>query len=62
MKQYNKTPDKELSDMEIANLSDAEFKSLVVRMPRDLIEYSKSKRGEMNATLSEIKEKSTGKQ
>ena len=34
-----KTPGKELSKMEIANLSDAEFKTLVIRMLRDLIEY-----------------------
>ena len=28
MKEQNKTPEKELSDMEIANLSDAEFKTM----------------------------------
>ena len=39
MKEQNKTPEKELSKMEIANLSDAEFKTLVIRMLRDLIEY-----------------------
>ena len=30
MKEQNKTPEKELSEMEIANLSDAEFKILVI--------------------------------
>ena len=29
IKQQNKTPEKELNKMEIANLSDAEFKTLV---------------------------------
>ena len=28
----NKTPEKELSEMEITSLSDAEFKTLVIRM------------------------------
>ena len=33
------TPEKELNKMEITNLSDAEFKALVVRMLKELIEY-----------------------
>ena len=32
MKGQNRTPEKELSDAEIANLCDADFKILVVRM------------------------------
>ena len=32
MKEQNKTPEKELNEMEISNLSDAEFKTLVIRM------------------------------
>ena len=39
MKEQNKTLEKELSEMEIANLSDAESKTLVIRMLRELIEY-----------------------
>ena len=39
--------------MEIANLSDAEFKTLVLRMLKELVEYGKSIREEMKATLSE---------
>ena len=53
MKEQIKTPEKELSDKEIANLSDAECKTLVIRMLRELIEYSKHIRKEMKATLSE---------
>ena len=41
--------------MEIANLSNAEFKTLVIRMLRELTEYGKSVREELKATLSEIK-------
>ena len=33
--------------MEIANLSDAEFKTLVMRMLKELTEYSKNIREEM---------------
>ena len=32
MKGQTKTPEKELNEMEISNLSDAEFKTLVIRM------------------------------
>ena len=39
MKEQNKTPEKELNKMEIANLSDAQFKTLVIRMLKELIEY-----------------------
>ena len=38
MKEQIKTPEKELSDKEIANLSDAEFKTLVIRMLTELFE------------------------
>ena len=46
--------------MEITNLSDAQFKTLVVRMLRELIEYGESIREEMKATLSEIKKNIQG--
>ena len=54
MKEWNKTPEKELSDKEIANLSDAEFKTLVIRMSKET-EYGKNIREEMKITLTEIK-------
>ena len=60
MKEQIKTPEKELSDEEIGNLSDAEFKTLVIRMLRELIEYSKHIKEEMKATLSEIKKNPQG--
>ena len=39
MKEQIKTVEKELSDKEMANLSDAQFKTLVIRMLTELIEY-----------------------
>ena len=38
MKEQIKTPGKELNKMEISNLSDAEFKTLIVRMLKELSE------------------------
>ena len=37
MKEQNKTPEKELNKMEMTNLSDAEFKTLVISMLQELI-------------------------
>ena len=59
-KEQNKTPEKELNETEIANLLDAEFKTLVIRMLRELTEYGKSVREEVKATLSEIKKNPQG--
>ena len=39
MKKQIKTPEKELSNEEIGNLSDAEFKTLLIRMLTEMIEY-----------------------
>ena len=36
MKEQIKTPEEELNKMEISNLSEAEFKTLVVRMLKEL--------------------------
>ena len=41
--------------MEIANLSDSEFKILVIKMLKELTEYGKNIREEMTVTLSEMK-------
>ena len=38
MKELSKPSERELSDEEIANLSDAEFKTLVIKMLIELIE------------------------
>ena len=39
MKEQIKTVEKELSDKEMANLSDAQFKTLVIRMLTEMVEY-----------------------
>ena len=39
MEKQNKTPKKELNKMDISNLSEAEFKTLVIRMLKDFIGY-----------------------
>ena len=57
-KEQIKTPEKELDKMEISNLSDAEFKTLVIRMLQELTRYFysiKKTQAEMKVTLSEIK-------
>ena len=38
MKEHIKIPEKELNEVEISNLSDAEFKTLVIRMLKELSE------------------------
>ena len=60
MKEQIKTPEKELSDKEIDNLSDVEFKTLVMRMLTQLIELSHKMKEEMKATQSEIKQNIQG--
>ena len=58
MKEQNKTPEKELNKMEISNLSDAEFKTLVIRMLKELSEdlnSIKKIQSETKDTLIEIK-------
>ena len=39
MEEQIKAPEKILSDEEIANLSDEQFKTLVIRMLTELVEY-----------------------
>ena len=46
--------------MEITNVSNAEFQTLVIRMLKELIEYGKNIREEMEVTLSKIKKNLQG--
>ena len=55
MKEQIKTPEKELSDEEIANLSYAEFKTVVICMLREMIEYGCKIKEEVKVMQSEIK-------
>ena len=56
MKEQNKTSERELSNEEIDNLFDAEFKTLVIRMLPELIELDCKMKEEMKAMQSVIKE------
>ena len=57
MTEHFKAPEKiQLSEEEIANLADAQFKTLVIRMLTELVEYGRKLKEKMKAMLSEIKE------
>ena len=60
MKEQFRTLEKYLSNKEIANLSDAEFKTPVIRMLTELTEFGCKMKGEMKAIQSEIKENIQG--
>ena len=60
MREQIKTPEKQLSDKEIANLSDAEFKTLVIRMLTEMVDYGHKIEEKVRAMKSEIKENVQG--
>ena len=65
IKEQIKSPEKELNEREISNLSDAEFKTLVMWMLKEFSEdlsSLKNIQSETKATLSEKKEQFIGKQ
>ena len=58
MKGQNKTPEKELNKVKMSNLSDPEFKTLVIRMLKELSDDLNSVKKiqlELKDTLIEIK-------
>ena len=58
MKQQIKAPEKiQLSNKEIANLSDPQFKTLVIRKLTELVEFGRKLDEKMKDMPSEIKEK-----
>ena len=59
-KEQSKTPKRELSDKEIANPSDGEFKALVIKMLTELIELGQKMKKQMKDTQSEIKQNIQG--
>ena len=60
-KEQIKAPEKiQLNNKEIANLSDAKFKTLVIRMLRELAEYGHKIEEKVKAMKSEIKENIQG--
>ena len=61
MKEQIKTPEKiQLSDKEIANLSDTQFKTLVIRMVTELVEFGHELDEKMKAMPRETKENVQG--
>ena len=63
MKEWIKTPEKELNNRKISNQVDAESKTLVIRMFKELsedISSIKKTKSEMEETLIEIKNNSQG--
>ena len=63
MKEQIKAPEKiQLSDKEIANVSEAQFKTLVIRKITELVEFGRKLDEKMKAMLKRNKGKCTGNQ
>ena len=60
MKEHIKAPKTELSNEEIANLSDAQFKTLVIRKSTELLVFGRKWDEKMRAMLRETKENVQG--
>ena len=60
MKEQGKASERELSKEEITNLSDGEFKALVIKMLIDLIELGQKMKKQMKDPQSEIKQNIQG--
>ena len=60
MKEQIKAPEKNLSNKEIANLSDAEFKIQIIKMITQMTEYSLKIKEEVKAIQSKIKKNTNG--
>ena len=60
MKEQIKSPKLELSNEEIPNLSDAEFKTLVIGMLTEMVENGRKIEKKVKAMQSEIKENVQG--
>ena len=60
MKGQSKTSERELSDEEIANLSDGEFKALAIKVLAELIELGRKMKEQIKATQSEIQQNIQG--
>ena len=61
MKEKIKAPEKiQLSDEEIANISDAQFQTLVIRMLTEMVECGHKTEEKVKAMKSEIKDNAQG--
>ena len=60
MKEQMETLERELNDEEIANLSDREFKALIIKMLTELTELGRKMKEQMEDIQSEIKQNIQG--
>ena len=60
MKEQSKTSERVLSDEEIANLSDGEFKALIIKMLTELIELGWTMKKQMKDIQNEIEQNIQG--
>ena len=60
MKEQSKTSEREQSDKDLANLSDGEFKALVIKVLTELIARGWKMKKQMKDTQSEIKQNIQG--
>ena len=60
MKEQSKTSEREQSDKDLANLSDGEFKALVIKMLTELIELGWKMKEQMIYTQNEVKQNIQG--
>ena len=60
MTEQSKTSERELNDEETANVSDGEFKALVIKMLTELIELGRKMKEQMKDTQNEIKQNIQG--
>ena len=60
MKEQSEASERELFEEEVTNLSDGEFKALVIKMPTDLIDLGQKMKKQIKNTQSEIKQNIQG--
>ena len=60
MKEHRKTSERDLSNEEIDNLSDGEFKALVIKMLTELIELGRIMKKQMKDTQNRIQQNIQG--
>ena len=60
MKEQSKTSERDLNNEDIANLSDGEFKALVIKMLTEQIELGQKMKKQMKGTQNEIKQNIQG--
>ena len=60
MKEHSKASERELSNEVIANLSNGEFKALVIKMLTELVELGRKMKEQVNDTQNEIKQNIQG--